>query len=236
MIQNFISGLENYLHGSLVLACAAAYLGGLLVSFTPCVYPVIPITIAYVGAGSAGSKWRSFAFSLVYVLGMSCAYAVLGSIAALTGGLFGRIQTNPLTFFIVANVCVLLGLSMLDVFTLPLPRFPGRGRPRDAGGGMAASFFVGAASGLVLGPCTAPALAVLLTYVATQQSVIFGVLLLFLFALGMGTLLIVLGTFSGLLAGLPAAGPWMLRIKRLFGLILIGMGEYFLVKAGTFMV
>ena len=236
MIQNFISGLDNYLRDSLMLACAAAYLGGLLVSFTPCIYPVVPITIAYVGARSAGSKWRSFVFSLVYVLGMSCTYAALGSVAALTGSLFGRIQTNGLTFFIVANVCVLLGLSMLDVFTLPLPRLLRQGQPRSAGDGMAASFFVGAASGLVLGPCTAPVLAVLLTYVATQQSVVFGIILLFLFALGMGTLLIILGTFSGLLAGLPAAGPWMLRVKRLFGLILIGMGEYFLIKAGTFMV
>jgi len=236
VIQNFISGLENYLHGSLVLACLAVYLGGLLVSFTPCVYPVIPITIAYVGARSGGSRLRSFILSLVYVLGMSFTYTVLGSVAALTGSLFGQIQTNPWTFFIVANVCVLLGLSMLGVFSLPLPRLPARAQSRSAGGGITASFFVGAASGLVLGPCTAPVLAVLLTYVATSQNVVVGMLLLFLFAFGMGTLLIILGAFSGLLAGLPAAGAWMLRVKQVCGWILIGMGEYFLIRAGTFII
>jgi len=236
VIQNFIAGLENYLHGSLMLACLAVLLGGMLVSFTPCVYPVIPITVAYVGAQSGGSKLRAFILSVVYVLGMSFTYTVLGIVAALTGSLFGRIQTNPWTYFIVANVCVLLGLSMLDLFTLPLPRLPARAQPRTAGGGIAASFFVGAASGLVLGPCTAPVLAVLLTYVATSQSVIYGMILLFLFAFGMGTLLIILGTFSGLLASLPAAGAWTLRIKRMFGWILIGMGEYFLIRAGTFTV
>jgi cytochrome c-type biogenesis protein len=236
MIQNFIGGLENYLHGSLMLACLAVYLGGLLVSFTPCVYPVIPITVAYVGARSGGSRLKSFILSVVYVLGMSFTYTVLGGVAALTGSLFGRIQTNPWTFFIVANVCVLLGLSMLDLFNLPLPRLWAGAHPPSAGGWIAASFFVGAASGLVLGPCTAPVLAVLLTYVAASQNIVVGMLLLFLFAFGMGTLLIILGTFSGLLASLPAAGAWMLRMKRVFGWILIGMGEYFLIRAGTFMV
>ncbi len=236
MIQNFIGGLEDYLHGSLMLACLAVYLGGLLVSFTPCVYPVIPITVAYVGGRGGGSRLKSFTLSVAYVLGMSFTYTVLGGVAALTGSLFGRIQTSPWTYFIVANVCVLLGLSMLDLFNLPLPRLWAGAHPPRAGGWIAASFFVGAASGLVLGPCTAPVLAVLLTYVATSQNVVVGMLLLFLFAFGMGTLLIILGTFSGLLASLPAAGAWMLRIKRVFGWILIGMGEYFLIRAGTFMV
>ncbi len=219
-----------------MLACLAVYLGGLLVSFTPCVYPVIPITVAYVSARSGGSRLRSFVLSLVYVLGMSFTYTVLGSVAALTGSLFGQIQTNPWTFFIVANVCVLLGLSMLGVFSLPLPRLLTASQPRSEGGGFMGSFFVGAASGLVLGPCTAPVLAVLLTYVATSQNVIFGILLLFLFAFGMGTLLIILGAFSGLLSALPSAGAWMLRVKQVCGWVLIGMGEYFLIRAGTFMI
>jgi thiol:disulfide interchange protein DsbD len=89
------------------------------------------------------------------------------------------------------------------------------------------------ASGLVMGPCTAPVLAVLLGYVATQQNLFFAATLLFVFAFGLGTFLIILGTFAGLLANLPRSGPWMVRITHLFGWILIGAGEYFLIQSGV---
>lgn len=236
MIQDFVNGLEGYLHGSYALAYLAVYTGGLLVSLTPCVYPVIPITVAFIGGQSGGSRGRGFALSVVYVLGMSCTYTVLGSVAALTGTLFGSIQSSPWTYLAVANVCILLGLSMFDVFTIPLPRFMTGMRSGAVRRGMAGAFLVGAASGLVLGPCTAPVLAVLLGYVAGEGNVAFGTSLLFVFALGMGTLQILVGTFSGLLASLPAAGAWMVRVKQIFGWILIAMGEYFLVNAGSLMI
>ncbi|MEI6633959.1 MAG: cytochrome c biogenesis protein CcdA [Chlamydiota bacterium] len=236
MIQEFINGLESYLHGSTALAYFAVYIGGLLVSLTPCVYPVIPITVAFIGGQSGGSRWKGFSLSVVYVLGMSCTYTVLGSVAALTGTLFGRVQSSPWTYLAVANVCILLGLSMFDVFALPLPRFLSGMRPGKPRAGLAGAFLVGAASGLVLGPCTAPVLAVLLGYVAGEGNVVFGTSLLFVFALGMGTLQILVGTFSGVLASLPAAGVWMVRVKYLFGWILIAMGEYFLVTAGSLMI
>ncbi len=232
MIENFLNSLELYIQGSFVLAYLAVYLGGVLVSFTPCVYPVIPITVAYIGAQSSGSKLKGFVLSIFYVLGMALAYTFLGSFAALTGKLFGQIQTNPWTFFIIANLCILLGLSMLEVFTLPLPSFLTRFQPGERKKGLLGSFLVGAAAGFVLGPCTAPVLAVLLSFVATRQNIIFGMGLLFVFAFGMGTLLIILGTFTGLLANVPKAGAWMVRIKKIFGWILVGMGEYFLITAG----
>jgi thiol:disulfide interchange protein DsbD len=234
VIQQIIDGLEGYLEGSPALAYLAVYLGGLLVSFTPCVYPVIPITVAFIGGQSGGSRMRGFALSIAYVLGMSLTYAALGSIAALTGTFFGQIQTSPWTYFLVANICILLGLSMLDVFALPLPGFVTGLQPAKARTGLGGAFIVGAASGLVVGPCTAPALGVLITYVATRQNIAYGVSLMFVFALGVGTLLIVLGTFSGLLASMPKAGAWMVRIKKLFGWMLIAVGEYFLITAGKF--
>ncbi len=234
MIENFLNSLELYIQGSFVMAYLAVYLGGVLVSFTPCVYPVIPITVAYIGGQSSGSKLRGFILSIFYVLGMALAYTCLGNFAALTGRLFGQIQTSPWTYFIVANICILLGLSMLEVFTLPLPSFLTRFQPKEKRKGILGSFLVGAASGFVLGPCTAPVLAVLLGFVAARQNIIFGMSLLFVFAFGMGTLLIVLGTFTGLLANIPKAGMWMVRTKKIFGWILIGMGEYFLINAGKF--
>lgn len=229
-----LEGLSTFLEGAPALAYLAVFAGGVLVSFTACVYPVVPITIAFIGARSAGSRTRGFFLSLVYVLGMALTYTALGGIAALSGKLFGQLQTNPWTYFVMANICILMGLAMLEVFILPVrtPAFIARLQPRGKTRGLAGSLAVGAASGLVLGPCTAPVLAVLLSYVATRQHLMFGMSLLFVFALGMGVLLVVVGTFAGLLASLPKSGVWMARVNRLFGWILIGAGEYFLIVAG----
>ncbi|PKN04015.1 MAG: hypothetical protein CVU74_09065 [Deltaproteobacteria bacterium HGW-Deltaproteobacteria-9] len=143
-------------------------------------------------------------------------------------------QTSPWAYFVIANLCLFMGLSMLDVFMLPvrIPQFIARIQPRGQSQGLASSFLVGAASGLVVGPCTAPVLAVLLGYVATRQNPFYAMSLLFVFSIGMGTLLIILGTFAGLLANLPKSGPWMAKIGHLFGWLMIAAGEYFLIQAG----
>jgi cytochrome c-type biogenesis protein len=235
MAENFINGLSAYLQGSFLLSYLAVYLGGVLVSFTPCVYPVVPITVAFIGArGSSSRRSLAFFLSLIYVLGMAVTYTILGAFAALSGKLFGQIQSNPWTYFLIGNLCILMGLSMLDVFSLRIrtPSFVTRVRTRKKTAGMAGTFLVGAASGLVMGPCTAPALAVVLGYAATRQNVAFAASLMFVFALGMGTLLILIGTFAGLLAGIPKSGRWMVRTSHIFGWILLGAGEYFLINAG----
>lgn len=216
-------------------AYLAAFLGGLFISITPCVYPLIPVTIAVIGAQKAQSKSKAFLLSLSYVMGIAVTYSALGLIAALTGSLFGRIQTNPWTFFIVGNVCILFGLSTLDIFDLSF-LFALSLKPKVKGlfgKGYAGNVLAGIIAGLVAGPCTAPALAVILTYVATTQKAILGATLLFTFAMGMGCLLILVGTFTVILTSLPKAGAWMLRIKKAFGLLLIALGEYFLIKAGS---
>jgi cytochrome c-type biogenesis protein len=234
MLEPFIENLSVYLQSSLLLSIIAAYLGGVLVSFTPCMYPVVPITVAFIGAHSSGSKIKSLFLSLVYVIGMALTYTALGVIAALTGMLFGQIQTNPWIHFVMANVFILMGLSMLEVFVIPwrVPAFIARLQPREKAKGLLGAFFIGAASGLVMGPCTAPALAVLLGYTATTQNIPLAAALLFVFALGMGTLLIILGVFAGLIANLPKSGLWMTRVSYLCGWIMLGIGEYFLIQAG----
>jgi len=233
MVENFVGGLSAYLQESVFLSFLAVYLGGVLISFTPCIYPVIPITAAFIGA-RGGSKRRSFFLSLIYVLGMAVTYTILGAVAALSGKLFGQIQSNPWTYFVIGNICILMGLSMLDVFALSVrtPGFITRVQSKKKTEGIAGSFCVGAVSGLVMGPCTAPVLAVILSYAATRQNVAFAAGLMFVFACGMGTLLILVGTFAGLLAGIPRSGVWMVRISQLFGWILLGAGEYFLINAG----
>lgn len=234
MIDNLLSNFNAYLQGSLFLAFLAAYLGGVVISFTPCTYPLIPVTVGYIGARSASSKLRGFILSLFYVLGLAVTYSTLGAAAALTGKLFGQMQTTPLTYFLMANLFIIMGLAMLGVFkiSLPVPQ-----KLMNVTGnikkGFAGSFLLGAASGFIIGPCTAPILGVILGYVALQNNVLTGVALLFIFSLGMGTLLIIVGTFTGLIASLPKSGVWMERINYIFGFILIGAGEYFLFTAGT---
>lgn len=232
MINNLWPLLERYLSSGNILAYGVVFLAGILASFTPCVYPVIPITVAYLGAKGEGKRGRSFLRALFYVLGMALTYGILGAIAALTGKVFGQFSTSPAAYLFVGNVCLILGLSVFNVFTLPIPQFlRGRRLPTQKKG-LFPSFLVGVSSGLILGPCTAPVLAVLLAYVGARAKVFFGLTLLFTFALGMGMLLLILGTFAGIAGRLPKSGPWLSKIEKFLGWALIFIGEYFIFMAG----
>jgi cytochrome c-type biogenesis protein len=235
MIENLLGNLQLHIQGSIPLAFLAAYIGGILVGFTPCTYPLIPITIGFIGAQGSSSRLRGFLLSLFYVFGLAITYSMMGALAVLSGKIFGQMQTTPWTYFIMANLCIFMGLAMLDVFSinLPVPRKLVQLTVADKKKGFFASFLVGATSGIIIGPCTAPALAVLLGFVALGTNLILGISLLFVFAFGMGTLLIIAGTFAGFIAALPRSGIWMTKINFIFGLILIGAGEYFLYTAGT---
>ncbi len=213
-------------------AFVLTFLAGVVVSFTPCVYPVIPLTLGFIGARSAGSRWKGFSLSLVYVLGMAMTYACLGAFAALSGKLFGRVGSHPLSYFVIGNICLLLGLSMLGVIKLPEIRLATPGAVARRGGYLGA-FIVGVISGLIVGPCTAPVLATILVYVGTKQNLLYGFGLLFVFGYGVGFLLILLGTFTGLLASIPKSGVWLVNVQKAFGWVLILAAEYFLITAGS---
>lgn len=234
-----MSNLQQYLLASSLLAYPAAFVAGLLISFTPCVYPVIPIQLGFIGAQTAtghGKPGRAsvqgFVLSLLFVIGMAAVYAALGAFASLTGTLFGAWAASPWTYIFVANLLLLLALSMLDVFQLPTLQFLTRWSPERKGNGYVSALLIGASSGLIVGPCTAPALGAVLAFVGTQGSVVFGTSVLFVFALGMGVLMIALGTFGGVLASLPRSGEWMVRVKKAFGMAMILIAEYLLLQAG----
>jgi len=232
-MEHFLSQMESYLQSSLLLSFVAAYIGGLLASLTPCVYPMIPITAGVIGNSNlGGSKLRGFLLSLTYVTGMAVTYAGLGIFAAATGSFFGSINTNPWTFLVIGNIILLLGLGMLDVVKLPTvaPQFSGKIK------GIPGAFLIGIFSGFVAGPCTAPVLGVLLAYVASTRDMVMGGLLLFVFAFGMGAILLAVGTFSGLMASIPRSGGWMVTIKKTMGFLMVILAEYFLVKAGMMFV
>lgn len=229
-MEQLINGLQTYLQTSVTMAFVAAMLGGVLASLTPCIYPMIPITVGYIGSSNiGGSKARAFLLSIVYVFGIAVTYAAMGVFAALSGRLFGEFNSSPWSYLLVGNIILLLGLSMLDVFSLPMFAPKSNGKK----GGLITTFGLGMSSGLVAGPCTAPVLGVLLTYVASTGNGFLGGALLFVFAFGMGILLIVVGTFSGLMATMPKSGNWMVLIKKGLGWLMIILAEYFLIQAGT---
>jgi thiol:disulfide interchange protein DsbD len=234
-----MSNLQQYLSASSLLAYLAAFVAGLLISFTPCVYPVIPIQLGFIGAQTAARSGKTgrasvqgFVLAVLFVIGMAAVYAALGAFASLTGTLFGVWAASPWTYILVANVLLLLALSMLDVFQLPTFQFLTRWSPERKGNGYVSALLIGASSGLIVGPCTAPALGAVLAFVGTQVSIAFGTSVLFVFALGMGVLMIALGTFSGVLASLPRSGEWMVRVKKAFGMAMILIAEYLLLQAG----
>ncbi|MBI4846938.1 MAG: sulfite exporter TauE/SafE family protein [Candidatus Omnitrophica bacterium] len=202
---------------------------GILVSFTPCVYPIIPVIIGYLGAAEIKTKKEVFFRALIYILGMASVYSMLGALAAFTGKIFGSIQSNFWVNLIAGNVFILMGLFMLDVFQLPQFSFFNKNIALEKSGWWGA-FLLGVISGMVSGPCTTPVLGAILAYVAAKQNIVVGITLLFTYALGMGIPLLILGTFVGLVKKMPKSGYWMVRIKKIFGLLLIASGEYFLLR------
>ena len=229
------SRIAEQLSGNPVAALPLLFLAGVLTSFTPCIYPMIPITAAIVGGTSVGrpGRGRALALSLTYVLGLSLVYASLGVAAGLTGTLFGTVSSNPWLLFGMANLLIVAALAMLDVIPVRVPAaLLARAATAGEGGRFAGAFVMGAVSGLVAAPCSAPVMAAVLTWVATTKSAPLGFAYLFAFSLGMCTLLVVVGVSSGALAKLPRAGAWMLWIKRFFALLMLGVAEYYLLQAG----
>ncbi len=231
-MNELFNTMPEFLEGSLIVAYISVFFAGVLTSFTPCVYPMIPITIGIVGGQEKTGRLHAFILSLSYVSGLALTYAGLGVVASLSGRFFGSVSAHPLSFLIVANIIILFGLSMLDVFIIPMPQFLSKSQVGTNKRGVTGAFFMGLASGLVAAPCTTPVLGVLIAYVATKQNVLFGSTLLVTFAFGMSILLLVIGTFTGLVTALPKSGMWMVRIKKIMGYMLIIMGEYFLIQAG----
>lgn len=202
-----------------------AFLGGVLASLTPCVYPLIPITAGYIGIRSGGSQLKGFILSLIYVTGIAITYSLLGLLASLTGSLFGKISSHPIAYIFVGMAVIIFGLSMLDLFpiTLPLPVKPTTYKKA----GFISTFFLGLTSGLIVGSCLTPVLGAILAYLVTKKNILYGMTLLFTFAYGMGLILILVGTSSSILVSLPKSGKWMVYIKKISGIILLSMGIYF---------
>jgi len=204
--------------------------GGVLVSFTPCVYPVLPVTVSFfAGFNTRGSRLTGFFISLIYVFGVSLTYCSMAVFAALSGKVFGQLQNHPVTFLVISFIMIFFALVMFDIIALPALGFNAQQKIKKRN--IWTVILFGMAAGLIIGPCTAPVLGTLLLYVASKQNVLHGVSLLFVFSYGVGASLILVGTFVGLLDRLPKSGKWLVRIKQLCGMILLGIAIYFLNQA-----
>jgi thioredoxin:protein disulfide reductase len=211
-----------------VLAFAVAFAGGIATSLTPCVYPLIPITVSIFGARKAGSRREAMTLSGLYVLGIAVTYSTLGVGAALTGRAFGSVMQNPWVIGFVALVLAVMAASMFGAFEVRLPS-SWQGRLNTVGGaGRAGALAMGLVSGVVAAPCTGPVLAAALTFVAAKGSVAFGFGIMFVYALGMGLLFFLIGAFS---ISLPKSGPWMDTVKSVFGVALLAAAGVFLKDA-----
>jgi thioredoxin:protein disulfide reductase len=238
------SGLTQFGGGSrsslfdkgIISILLGVFLAGLALNLTPCVYPIIPITIGFFVNQSAGQGKprlsRTFAMASMYVIGMAVTYSILGVIAAKSGGLFGAALQNPLVLVALACVMVALSLSMFGLYEIRVPEALNRfaNSSTQSTSGLLGALVMGLTMGIVAAPCIGPFVLALLVEVGARGSGAYGFLLFFVLALGLGFPYLILGTFSGAIKTLPRSGLWMVTVRKVFGLVLIGMALYFLMS------
>lgn len=226
--------LATTLHRAPLAALPVLFAAGLATSLTPCIYPMIPITIGVLGgAGAAArSRRRTVTVTLLYALGLATVYASLGLAAGLTRTLFGTVSSNRWAYLAFGNVLLVAALAMFDVIPVRAPTRIVAWAARLGADSLGGAFLMGATSGLVAAPCGAPAFAAVLVWVAETQSAVWGFLCLFVFSLGMTAVLVLVGLLSGTVAAMPRGGAWMVWVKRIAAILMLAMAEYYFVKAG----
>jgi thiol:disulfide interchange protein DsbD len=225
-LSKLLQGTGGHLGAQLLWAYAVAFLAGVLTSLTPCVYPLIPITVSLFGArGEKISRATAMGLAACYVGGIALMYSSLGVIVGLGGGRFGTFLASRVVMIPIALFFLAMAASMFGAFELALPSSL-QGRLSQVGGkGAVGAFLMGLVAGLIAAPCTGPPLAALLVFVGTQKSVLLGGSLLFVYALGIGVLFFAIAGFA---LNLPKSGPWMDAVKSAFGVVMIVAAMYFL--------
>jgi thiol:disulfide interchange protein DsbD len=203
------------------------FLGGMALNLTPCVYPLLPITVSYFGGKSGQGQGRLLVHGLFYLAGLALTNSTLGVAAALTGGLMGAMLQNPLVLVAVAAILVFFATSLFGLWELRLPGSLTQAASKSYAGYFG-SLFMGLTLGLVAAPCIGPFVLGLLTWVASLGSPWLGFLVFFTLSLGLGLPLFILAVFSGSLEKLPRSGEWMLWVRKLMGWVLVGMAAYFI--------
>ncbi|MFH0782629.1 MAG: cytochrome c biogenesis protein CcdA [Pseudomonadota bacterium] len=205
------------------------FAGGMALNLTPCVYPMIPITVSYFGgevAKGGGGRGRLVVHGLCYMLGLAFTNSLLGVVASLTGGLMGAVLQNPVVLLVVAGVLVFFATSLFGLWVMRLPSGLTQAAAKSYAGYLG-TLFMGATLGVVAAPCIGPFVLGLLTWVAGMGSPWLGFIVFFTLSLGLGLPLFVLAMFSGQLEKLPRSGGWMIWVRKLMGWVLVGMAAHF---------
>jgi thiol:disulfide interchange protein DsbD len=207
------------------LTLIGIFLGGLALNLTPCVYPLIPITVSYFGGKSRKPGRGILLQGLVYICGLAVTNSILGVMASLSGAMLGSILQNPIVLIAVAGILVGLATSFFGLWEIRLPSGLTRLASKNYGGYFG-TFFMGLTLGIVAAPCLGPFILGLLTYVGQKGDPFLGFLYFFVLSIGMGLPLAVLAVFSGALERLPISGGWMEWIRKILGWVLVGMAGY----------
>lgn len=218
-------GSSNLASKSLPLLLLGVFFAGLALNLTPCVFPLIPITVGYFTQQTKDREGSAFPLALAYVLGIAVTYSVLGVLAALSGAIFGSALQSPWVVGLIVVVLLSLATSMFGLWELRVPSWA----QRASGGrsGVFGALIMGLVMGFVAAPCIGPFVVGLLTYVGQKGDPFLGFLLFFTLAIGLGVPYLILGTFTGAVNRLPASGMWMIGVRRVFGVILVAMAAYF---------
>lgn len=209
-----------------VLGLALVFLGGILTSLGPCNVATIPLIVGFVGGAPDIPRRRAFGISLAFAFGLALTFMALGLMAALIGGLIGA--NTRWWYYLVAGVCFLIGLQMLGIIHLSFPTWFAGLREKVGLRGIPGALALGLISGLVASQCATPVLAAILTYVMAKGALLYGAVLLFVYALGRGVPVVLAGTFTGVLKNFQNMGRWSVWFEKASGVIVLAVGFYFL--------
>ena len=208
-----------------LLAFGLVFSGGILTSIGPCNVAMIPLIVGYVGGTHDLPRHRAFTLSLVFAIGLAITFMLLGVVAALIGGLIG--PSTTWWYYVVAFVCLVIGLNMIGLIHIEAPLWLGGLRERITLRGAAGALMLGLVSGLVASQCATPVLAAILTYVMAKGAILYGAALLFVYALGRGVPIVLAGTFTGALKSFQKFGRWSSLFEKAAGIVIIAVGLYF---------
>ena len=217
---------KEILEKGLVYAILVFFLFGLALNLTPCVYPVIPITVSYFSAQSDKQKGKTFISALFYVIGIALVFALLGLISGLAGKQWGFLFQDPWFAIVITVIILAMAASMFGAFEIrvPIALMNKFGQARE---GVAGALIMGLTVGVVIAPCAAGIIIGLVGLVAKLGIVVKGTILFFILGLGLGLPYLILASFSGLLNKLPQSGMWMVWVRKFFGILLVGVALYF---------
>jgi thioredoxin:protein disulfide reductase len=229
---DLIPGLEHALSANnSFFVLGMAFIAGILTSLSPCIYPLIPITLSVMGARKYESHVQGFMVALSYVSGMALVYAALGGLFAYIGVIMGALMQHPIVLISIALFFLLMALWMFGLFKMIIPESLMTRLTRIGGQGLKGAFLMGLVAGLLAAPCTGPVLGFILTLIASRKDIFLGFLLMIVFSIGMGLPFLLLGTFSSAIAHMPKSGRWMTTIKVILGLAMLVTAFYYAMLA-----